>query len=56
MASFFEPLPHIYFAAFYLWVSTLNLLPIASAATPKSANRQVICQAKKLGYDAILFG
>ncbi|MDM9581778.1 MULTISPECIES: hypothetical protein [unclassified Nostoc] len=55
MASFFEPIPHISFVAFYLWISTLNLLPIASAATPKNADRQVICQAKKLGHDEALF-
>ncbi len=55
MASFFEPIPQIYCAVFYLWVFTLNLLPIASAVTPKSANRQVTCQAKKLGYDEALF-
>ncbi|MBN3923850.1 hypothetical protein [Nostoc sp. NMS4] len=54
MTSFFEPIPHISFAIFYLWVCTLNLLPIASAATPKSAKKQVTCQAKKLGYDEAL--
>ncbi|MEH1864923.1 MAG: hypothetical protein V7K69_07920 [Nostoc sp.] len=54
MASFFEPIPQIYFAAFYLWVSTLNFLPIANAATPKNDNRQVTCQAKKLGYEEAL--
>jgi hypothetical protein len=55
MVTFFEPIPHISFVAFYLWVSPLNLLPIASAATPKIANRQVTCQAKKLGYEEALF-
>ncbi|MFN6464604.1 MAG: hypothetical protein RMZ41_022690 [Nostoc sp. DedVER02] len=55
MASFFESLPHLSFAAFYLWISTLNLLPIASAATPKGANRQVTCQTKKLGHEEALF-
>ncbi|BDI15357.1 hypothetical protein ANSO36C_11590 [Nostoc cf. commune SO-36] len=55
MASFLKSLPRISFAAFYLWLSTLNLLPIANAATPKNANRQVTCQAKKLGYEEALF-
>jgi hypothetical protein len=55
MASFLKSLPHIPFAVFYLWVSTLNLLPIANAATPKSANRQVTCQAKKLRYEEALW-
>ncbi|MEA5602620.1 hypothetical protein [Nostoc sp. UHCC 0252] len=55
MANFLKSPPHISFAAFYLWLSTLNLLPIANAATPKSANRQVTCQAKKLGYEEALF-
>ena len=55
MASFLESLPQISFVVSYLWVSTLSLLPIANAATPKTANRPLTCQAKKLGYDEALF-
>jgi hypothetical protein len=55
MASFIQSLPQISFAALYLWVSTPNFLPIANAATPKSANRQITCQAKKLRNDEALF-
>ncbi|ODG97091.1 hypothetical protein A4S05_15135 [Nostoc sp. KVJ20] len=55
MVSFLESLPQISFTVFYLWLSTLNLLPIANAATPKNANKQVICEAKKLGYEEALF-
>jgi hypothetical protein len=54
MASFLESLPHLTVAVFYLWISTLNLSPLANAATPKNANRQVTCQAKKLGYEEAL--
>jgi hypothetical protein len=55
MASFLQSRPLISCAVFYLWVFTLNLLPIANAATPKSTNGQVTCQAKKLGYEEALF-
>ncbi|MHC0065638.1 hypothetical protein ACWATR_22520 [Nostoc sp. UIC 10890] len=55
MVSFLESLPQISFTVFYLWLSTLDLLPIASAATPKNDNKQVTCQAKKLGYEEALF-
>jgi hypothetical protein len=55
MASFFQSLPQISFTVFYLWASTPNLLPIANAGTPKNANKQVTCQAKKLRNDEALF-
>jgi hypothetical protein len=55
MARFLQSLPQISLTVFCLWVSTPNFLPIANAATPKSANKQVTCQAKKLRNDEALF-